>query len=162
MQVWMSNTRSSIACELALFTLVCENLVERRGTRDVAERFGSLLTLASLPRLDQPQFLRPGELTGEIHGAWEELWTVPIADSQPVRKLARQDRAVRSNVWRICQPFWRGELTLGMQLARPLHELATFVASAGNAMHLRISMHRRLIVDAQHLAGWRVIQGGAD
>lgn len=157
----MSNTRGSVAYELEFFTLICDNLIQRRGTLNVAESFGSLLTLASLPWLDQPHFLEPGALIGEIHDAWEELWTVQAVGGQPAASLMQNQQPERRRLWHGQDIVWRREATLGMYLARPLHKLAAFAASGAKGTRLRVGTHRRLIVDPEHLSAWRVIQGGA-
>lgn len=161
MQVWMSNTRGSVAYELSFFKTICENLIQQRGTFQVAERFASLLTLASLPWLDQPHFLEPGRLISELHEAWEELWTMQLSRCHPAPKRARSAHGRHHQIWYGPETFYGGEVTLGMCLARPMHQLATFAASGGKGARLRVGTHRRLIVDQEHLGGWRVIRGGA-
>jgi hypothetical protein len=66
-EIWMSNTRSSVACERAFFAVLCDNLVLWRGARRVAERFQSLAALAALPSLEQPRSFEPMRLIFEAH-----------------------------------------------------------------------------------------------
>jgi len=156
MQVWMSNSQSNTVYERELFVLVCDCLIFRRGARRVSERFSSLLSLASLPLLDQPQFLEPAALISEIHEAWAELWTLSARDLFDGRCLKS---AMGGSPHGLDRPSGDQPI-FGQYLARPLHELTVFAASGGKDSQLRVSTHRRLIVDAQRLQAWRVIHGG--
>lgn len=159
----MSNTRGSAALSAKLFALIVETLVERRGTPEVAEKYASLLTLASLAHLDQPQLLAPTRLIHEIHGAWEELWTVQLVERSAAAATVQRNRArTCGNLWHAQLPNWLGEATLGMYLARPLHQLASFAAAGGKGTRLRAASHPRLIVDSTEHPRWRLIRGGAD
>ena len=157
MQIWMSNSRTSLAYERAFFAVVCNNLIHRRGARRVAKRFQSLATLSALPWLDQPRFLDPTRLIVEINEAWDELWTLrahelvvaPATEDAacPLNRSSREaDRASRDEM-------------LGRHLAAPLHKLAAFAASSDPDACLRAATHRELIVGPLRVQGWRIIQG---
>lgn len=157
MRIWMSNSRDQVAYERDFFAVVCETLISRRGARRVAERFQLLAALAALPWLDQPRLLQPTRLIFEIHEAWEELWALrlqKVATSPNARGATRRmivssllSNAADSNVF-------------GRYLARPLHELTVFAASAGEKAGVRVATHPRLIAEPGSHRAWRVIQGG--
>jgi len=157
MHIWMSNSQTVLVYERVFFATVCNNLIHHRGARRVAKRFQSLATLSALPWLDQPRFLDPTKLIVEIREAWDELWklraheiVVEPATDAPTRRTSRNSRAA-DHVY--------GEEMFGRYLAKPLHELALFAASAGANVCLRAGTHRELIVGHEGLRSWRIIRG---
>jgi hypothetical protein len=158
MQIWMSNSRSELAYEREFFAVLCNNLIARRGVRRVAERFQLLAVLASLPWLDQPRALEPTRLIFEIHEAWEDLWALHL-DKLGAGSVsdARTHPGLRRGQIPTCSD---DENLLGKYLARPLHDLAVFAASAGANARVRAATHPKLIASGVSGRGWRVIQGG--
>ena len=157
MQIWMSNSHSQVAYERDFFAVVCETLISRRGARRVAERFQLLAALASLPWLDQPRVLAPTRLIFEIHEAWEVLWALRLQEvaAAPNVTAATRRMVVRSDL----SPTLDSDV-FGRYLARPLHELCVFAASAGENAGVRVATHPRLIAEPGSHRAWRVIQGG--
>ncbi len=157
MQIWMSNSHAQVAYERDFFAVVCDALISRRGAQRVAERFQLLVALASLPWLDQPRLLEPTRLIFEIHEAWEELWALrlqevaaspnPKAETRRLVASSLLSNTIDSDVF-------------GRYLARPLHELTVFAASAGEKARVRVATHPRLIAEPGSHRAWRVIQGG--
>jgi hypothetical protein len=157
MQIWMSNSHAQLAYERDFFAIVCETLLARRGAKRVAERFQLLAALASLPWLDQPRLLEPTRLIFEIHEAWEELWAVRLQEvaTSPATTAATRRMVVRSLLSNAADSD-----VFGRYLARPLHELTVFAASAGENARMRVATHPRLIAEPGSHRAWRVIQGG--
>jgi hypothetical protein len=155
MHVWLSNSRISLAYERRFFTVICDNLIHRRGARRVAERFQCFSALARLPWLDQPRLLEPTRLICEIHEAWDQLWMLRLQDLivGPVTEPETPVRGADTN------PIFR-ERMFGRYLAEPLHELAVFAASAGEDARVRAGTHRELIIGPQRIQSWRIIHGG--
>lgn len=155
MHVWLSNSRSSLAYERKFFTVICDNLIHRRGARRVAERFQCFSALARLPWLDQPRLLEPTRLIYEIHEAWDQLWMLRLQDLivGPATEQATPIRGSETN------PIFRDPM-FGRYLAEPLHELAVFAASAKLDARVRAGTHRELIIGPQRLQSWRIIHGG--
>ena len=157
MQIWMSNSHCQLAYERDFFAVVCETLISRRGARRVAERFQLLAALASLPWLDQPRLLEPTRLIFEIHEAWEELWALRL---QEVATSPNATAATRRLVVESLLSNAIDSDVFGRYLARPLHELTVFAASAGEKASLRAATHPRLIAEPGTHRAWRVLQGG--
>jgi hypothetical protein len=157
MQIWMSNSRTLVAYERDLFGIVCATLVSRHGARRVAERFQLLAALASLPWLDQPRLLAPARLVFEIHDAWDELWAVRL---QEVAASPTTTAATRRMIDKSLLDNAAESDEFGRYLARPLHELAVFAASAGENAGVRVATHPRLVAEPKSQRAWRVIQGG--
>ncbi|HEX3852977.1 MAG TPA: hypothetical protein VHW01_18570 [Polyangiaceae bacterium] len=153
----MSNSHAQLAYERDFFAVVCEALIARRGARRVAERFQLLAALAALPWLDQPRVLAPTRLIFEIHEAWEELWALRL---QEVATTPTATGATRRLVVSSLLSNAADSDVFGRYLARPLHELTVFAASAGEKSDLRVATHPRLIAEPGSHRAWRVIQGG--
>lgn len=157
MQVWISNTRGNVAYDHQLFAFVCDTLISVNGTDRVADRYQSMLALASLPWLDQPRFIEPTRLVFEIYNTWEDLWQVRVGDLAPKYQATGAIPASHERA----RLGAKDEQVVGSYLARPFHELAAFAASGGAGARLRVGTHRRLVVDLQRMGNWRVIRGGA-
>ncbi|HEY5377290.1 MAG TPA: hypothetical protein VIK01_26605 [Polyangiaceae bacterium] len=153
----MSNSNAQLSYERDFFAVVCEALISRRGARRVAERFQLLAALAALPWLDQPRLLAPTRLILEIHEAWEELWALRVRE---VATIPTTTEATRRLVVRSLISNAADSDVFGRYLARPLHELTVFAASAGEKAGLRVATHPRLIAEPGSQRAWRVIQGG--
>jgi hypothetical protein len=155
MHVWLSNSRSSLAYERKFFTVICDNLIHRRGARRVAERFQCFSALAHLPWLDQPRLFEPTRLIFEIHGAWDQLWMLRLQDLivEPATNQSTPVRGAETNL------IFHGQM-FGRYLAEPLHELAVFAASTAEGARVRAGTHRELIIGPQRIQSWRIIHGG--
>ncbi|MEO6600085.1 MAG: hypothetical protein ABIQ16_09455 [Polyangiaceae bacterium] len=152
MKIWMANSRGSLAQDHSLFTVICENLLARRGGGGIAH-FLTLQRLARLPWLDQPQLIEPTILTLELYSAWEELWTVELSQlSTRPRETQAAPGGFRGGL--------RGSATFGSYFAAPMHQLAAFAASTTRHRRLRVATHRGLAVGSTAIAEIRVVQGG--
>jgi len=153
----LSNVSSSVTCERVFFVHLSSNLKRRYGVGPALERFPGLTALAALPWLDQPRSLPRARLIQEIYEAWDCLWTLRL--NEIVLELEAEEAEI----------FSRGSVELadavrdgvfGRYLARPLHELAGFVAAAPTRAGVRAATHRKLIIGEGTSRGWRIIHGG--
>ena len=157
MPIWMSNSRSTMAYERVFFALMCDNLLRVRGPEHVTRRFQCLTELVALPWLNQPHALEPTRLIFEIHEAWDELWQLRTSELTVRRETEEAARSLDNDDSLNHLPHAD---MFGRYLARPLHELAVFAASAGASSRIRVATHRELISGTQSELGWRVIHGG--
>jgi hypothetical protein len=155
--IWLSNASKSVSCERIFFVRLCSNLKHRYGVGPASERFPGLTTLAALPWLDQPRCLPRTPLLSEIYDAWDCLWTLRL--SETVLGLEEEEAAVFSKRPAQLTDAARDGI-FGRYLARPLHELAGFVARAPSNGTVRAATHRKLIVGPEPIRGWRIIHGG--
>jgi len=157
MNIWLSNASSTLTFERAFFGRLCHNLKHRLGTAPAIERFPGLNTLAALPGLDQPRRLQRTPLVREIYDAWDLLWTLPL--HEVILESEAEEAATRSN-----RPAEIAEVVreglFGRYLARPLHQLAGFVAAAPSNGGVRAATHRELIAGPSPIQSWRLIHGG--
>jgi len=155
--IWLSNARSNSTCERVFFVSLCNNLKHRYGVARAIERFPSLTSLAALPWLDQPRCLQRAALMSEIYEAWDSLWTLRL-DELVLELEAEKAAPCSSRLGEIADVVRDG--MFGRYLARPLHELAGFVAAAPAGGVVRAATHRALITGPATIRSWRVIHGG--
>ena len=155
--IWLSNASINVSCERIFFVRLCSNLKHRFGIGSAIDRFPGVATLANLPWINQPRCLPRTPLLREIYDAWDSLWTLRL--DEIVLGLEPAEEAISSKR--------SGELAdvvgdgiFGRYLARPLDELAAFVAAAPSNGVVRAATHRKLIVGPEPIRGWRIIQGG--